>query len=440
MDCTCCGCAVEGQYSYEGYWLPATSCLCGCHYDGTGPKWEPASAPLAASVSASFSKSAVIFEDAYENLPGQWGVRNPTRTRLNIVANGGPNGGTLSVASSNLVKLTRISGPDLPAASVAVPADTQVSYAIVYEGAAASATADDIVVTATIADCDTSDISTNECVMTSIRLELAAVWEAPENPCTNRHVYGVGEKVKCKHLPQSSSVLWDIVGLEYNNSLLAGDDCDCILEFSYIAAEVPNLRASCDGAEYSPELALIEPTDIECRHVEWDGFRGAIGVAGGFGMNLDLYVLPMTVSFQGIDMVEEPCNVVIPPTGYYASTNFNGELSHTLDAQAGWWNHVKQGNRWTIDNAFANVRYPPWSDGVMRWKIPVAWYQRFADEQYSWPRNSFETLRRRIAASESYLQIFTMTENGTVTISKFGHGISRTTNDVIRLDGVIVNH
>ena len=60
LDCTCCGCAVEGQYSYEGYWLPATSCLCGCYYDGTGPTWEPSSAPLAASVSASFSKSAVI--------------------------------------------------------------------------------------------------------------------------------------------------------------------------------------------------------------------------------------------------------------------------------------------------------------------------------------------------------------------------------------------
>ena len=39
MNCTCCGCTVEGQYSYEGYWLPATSCLCGCYYDGTGPKW-----------------------------------------------------------------------------------------------------------------------------------------------------------------------------------------------------------------------------------------------------------------------------------------------------------------------------------------------------------------------------------------------------------------
>ena len=440
MGCTCCGCTVEGQYSYEGYWLPATSCLCGCYYDGTGPKWDPSSAPLAASVSASFSKSAVIFEDAYENEPGRWVGKNSTRTRLNIVANGGPDGGTLSVTSTNIGKLSRISGPDLPLASVAVPAETQVSYSIVYEGATASTTADDIVVTATIIDCDTSDTLTNECAMTSIRLELSPVWEAPENPCTNRHVYGVGERVKCRHVPQASSLSWDIVGLEYNNSLLSGDDCDCILEFSYIAAEVPNLRASWNGVEYRPELALIEPTDIECRYAEWDGFHGAIGVAGGFGMNLDLYVLPMTVSFQGIDMVEEPCNEVVPPTGYYASTNFNGELSHTLDAQAGWWNHVKQGNRWTLDNAFANVRYPPWSDGIMHWKIPVAWYQRFAGEQYSWPRNSLEAVRRRMAGSELYLQIFTMTENGTVSVGKFEHIISRTTNDVIRLDGVIVNH
>lgn len=110
--------------------------------------WEPSSAPLAASVSATFSKSAVIFEDAYENQPGQWVGKNSTRTRLNIVANGGTNGGTLSVTSANIGKLSRISGPDLPLAFVAVPAEMQVSYAIVYEGATASAVASDIIVTA----------------------------------------------------------------------------------------------------------------------------------------------------------------------------------------------------------------------------------------------------------------------------------------------------
>ena len=443
LTCTCGGGhhSIETTALWEGYSkLFVGYASCGCWEDAPDPTPTPSDGPYAASVSANFSKDAVIFEDAYENMPGEWVSRRSTATMLTISANGGTNGAVLSVSATNLGKLQKNSGPTFPAHSVSVPARQSITYAMNYVGQSASDTADDIEVVATLTDNVTGESITNDCQATSVRLELAAVYEAPENSCTNRHIYGVGEKVKCKHIPQASSLSWDIVGLEYNNNLLVGDDCDCILEFSYIAAEVPNLRASCDGAEYSPELALIEPTDIECRHVEWDGFRGAIGVAGGFGMNLDLYVLPMTVSFQGIDMVEEPCNVVIPPTGYYASTNFNGELSHTLDAQAGWWNHVKQGNRWTLDNAFANVRYPPWSDGVLHWKIPVAWYQRFADEQYSWPRNSLEALRRRMAASESYLQTFTMTEGGTITISKFGHGISRTTNDVIRLDGVIVNH
>ena len=443
LTCTCGGGyhSFETTALWEGYSkLFVGYASCGCWEDAPDPTPTPSDGPYAASVSANFSKDAVLFEDAYENMPGEWVSRRSTAPMLTISANGGTNGAVLSVSATNLGKLQKNSGPAFPSQSVSVPARQSITYAMNYVGLSASDTADDIEVVATLTDNVTGESITNDCHATSVRLELAAVWEAPENPCTNRHVYGVGERVKCRHFPQTSNLSWDVVGLEYNNSLLEGDDCDCVVEFSYIAAEVPNLRASLNGAEYRPELTLIEPTNIECRCVEWDGFHGAIGVAGGFGMNLDLYVLPMTVSFQGIDMIEEPCNEVIPPTGYYASTNFNGELSHTLDAQAGWWNHVKQGNRWTIDNAFANIRYPPWSDGVMQWKIPVAWYQRFAGEQYSWPRNSLETVRRRMTASESYLQIFTMTEDGTVTVSKFGHIISRTTNDVIRLDGVIVNH
>ena len=47
-------------------------------------------------------------------------------------------GAVLSVTSTNLGKLSHISGPNLPLASVALPANTSVSYAIVYEGSEAS--------------------------------------------------------------------------------------------------------------------------------------------------------------------------------------------------------------------------------------------------------------------------------------------------------------
>jgi hypothetical protein len=145
---------------------------------------------------------------------------------LTISANGGTNGAVLSVSATNLGKLQKNSGPAFPSQSVSVPARQSITYAMNYVGLSASDTADDIEVVATLTDNVTGESITNDCQATAVRLELAAVWEAPENPCTNRHVYGVGERVKCRHFPQTSNLSWDVVGLEYNNSLLEGDDCD----------------------------------------------------------------------------------------------------------------------------------------------------------------------------------------------------------------------
>ena len=438
MTCTCCGTSAYGSYVYEGYSLPVSGGLCGCHYDGTGPRWETAPAPLAASVTASFSKPAVIFEDPYENLPGQWVPRRSTRTRLNIVANGGPNGGTLTVTTADLAKLTAVSGPVLPLLPVTVPPETQVTYSIVYEGAASSGAEGDVVVTAALQDADTTDTLTSADAQTSIRLELSPIWEAPENPCTNRHVYGVGEKIACRHEPLSVDGTWRIEGLEGFNSLGLAEGCDAVLTLSFIGSEVPDLRFCASGAEYAPLLQMIVPEGVVCRAARWDGRSCARGLSGGFGMVLRLYVLPMNVSFQGIDMREDPCTEVIPPSGYYAGTNYNGALSHTLDAGAGWWHHVHSGNYWTEDNPYAAARYPPFAQGVMNWKIPISWNQRF-DDELSWPRSVSSISQCRIGSSAWYRQTFSMSDNGTVSVAKFGHVADRTTNDVVRIDGSVVH-
>ena len=114
-----------------------------------------------------------------------------TRTRLNIVASGGLYGATLSVSATNLARLCHLSGPALPLTLVSVPSGTSVGYSIVYDGLEASESQDDIALTATVTENMTGMVSSNECSATSVRIELAAVWEAPEYPCTNRHVYGV---------------------------------------------------------------------------------------------------------------------------------------------------------------------------------------------------------------------------------------------------------
>ena len=456
-SCTCCGCDIEGQYSYEGYWLPATSCLCGCYYNGEGPTWtddneDPDnSGPFAPSVSATFSKSAVIFEDAYENEPGQWGVRRPTRTRLNIVAHGGPNGAALSVANTNLGKLSHISGPGLPLAAVAIPANTSVSYAIVYEGNAASDAADDISVTATLTENVTGSIYTDSCAATSVRLELVAVYEAPANPCTNRHVYGVGEKVRFLHYPESLLVSLNAdtgdIGYDFPYYDQFGgniDDADkhrvyvCPIAASY----TPNPTISYAGSSYTPILRLVEPRVVITPEATWMGCH-AFGDVGQSTLVTTNYIGPMTVSFRGIMIAEMPCYETNAPSGYFATTNFAGFMTHSADAGAGIARRVQGRNRWTVDEAGGGL-YQNWSCGQLKWNVPIGWIRLNSDyeqtrlftslEYETWANGNSRPLLIG-GRSDLYTQTFRIGEDGTARIDKFGHWLSRSRHCRIILDG-----
>ena len=451
ITCTCCGTYADGWYSYEGYLLSAVGCLCGCWSDGTGPEWTDAPGPLQPSVSATFSKNAVIFEDAYENLPGQWVGRRSTRTRLNIVANGGPDGAVLSIESTNLVKLVSISGPNLPLSPVNVPAETQVSYSIVYEGLEASDDADDIVVRALIQDNDAENAFTNECSMTSVRLELQAVYEAPENPCTNRHVYGVGEKVRFRHYPDTLCVA------------LSADKGDCGDVFTYYdqfdasineedkhriyvcpiaACYVPNPTIAYAEATYSPVISLVEPNEVITPVATWMGCH-ALGEAGQSTLVTTNYIGPMTASFQGIMVAEIPCNETNAPSGYFATTNFTGFLTHCDDAGAGYARRVQGGNRWTIDEAGGGL-YRSWEPGHLQWNMPIGWIRLTSDIDWKKDYTLGEYASNNVSSScflliggrsNLYTQTFRIEEDGTARIDKYGHWLSRSRYCHIILDG-----
>ena len=114
LTCTCGGGyhSFETTALWEGYSkLFVGYASCGCWEDAPDPTPTPSDGPYAASVSANFSKDAVIFEDAYENMPGEWVLRRSTATMLTISANGGTNGAVLSVSATNLGKLQKNSGP-----------------------------------------------------------------------------------------------------------------------------------------------------------------------------------------------------------------------------------------------------------------------------------------------------------------------------------------
>ena len=73
-------------------------------------RWPVSIEAVSMRSGASFSKSAVIFEDRYENTPGVWVERQSTQTELHCVAHGGPNGGHVRLEIVGEEKLQRVSG------------------------------------------------------------------------------------------------------------------------------------------------------------------------------------------------------------------------------------------------------------------------------------------------------------------------------------------
>lgn len=65
----------------------------------------------------------------------------------------------------------------------------------------------------------------------------------------------------------------------------------------------------------------------------------------------------------------------------------------------------------------------------MTWDIPIGWTYANPDEGDPQEKNF----------PVQYLSTWTMEADGTISKSKHGHTVSRTTNDIIRLDGVIIN-
>jgi hypothetical protein len=450
QSCTCCGSSAEGTYAYEGYFLFASTCPCGCYYDGTGPVWTetPVTPPytnsVSASVSATFSAPAVIFEDAYENKPGDWVPRRSTRTRLNIVASGGLNGATLTVSATNLVKLSHLSGPGLPLAPVSVPAETRVSYSIVYDGLEASDTQDDIAVTATVTENATGLISSNTCSATSIRLELAAVWEAPENPCTNRHMYGVGEKVRIRVFPEGGATV-DLTRINefeaYYDKLMDGDGVYVCPVYS----ATPQLKATYRDVEYSPQMTIVEPGPVICKGVAWDTDCLAPGTVGGTLLATTNYIAPMDVAFKGVLMTEIPCFHTNTPTGYFSTTNFKGRLTHEfVDFYRGAMAvEISTGNYWTVDRAGHPGAYENWSEGRLVWDIPIGWFRkRFDDdnrkviteEEHEDVTNKNSRALWVGGKPNTYQQTFSISKDGDAAVEKHGHTMKRSRNCHVTID------
>ena len=422
--CACSGCSASGRYAYEGYSLPVTGGACGCGgaVDPPPPENPDDDGPYAPSISVSFSRDTVIFENRYETSPGNWSEGSSTETILSCVVHGGPNGGQ---ATFSFIGRERLKGEALPE-RVDVPAKTKAEFKIRYSGIAESASQDDVAVRGTffenaLPNGDAGQTLTSEGHLTSLRVEVLSPESVRAYECSHRRTFGVRERIDSRHFPDV-----DDFRLSLNSDDAVIDVANAYVYCPWTGGSYEMTFRSGD-AEYAIPIAVVEP-QVVCREAVWNGVRGTPGCSGQLGMNLFLYVEPSTVSFSGLYLVEIPDDSTCPHSGYFDHPDVarRGELSHNANAGAGEWVQV-HGDEWTMDRVGRSTSYPePWSSGRKEWRIPVGW------------GDYLKTLKGRILPSPT-TQVFTVEEDGTATVSKYGHTIERRTDNKVFLDGVPQN-
>jgi len=467
-ECTCGGnCLVSGWFGFEGIFLPVAGGECRCGFtDTVRPAVPQDEGPC---VSVSFSDSAVIYEDSYSESPGVWKPKRSTRTWLTVHANGGPNGGTLSFASQNLEKLAPVAcGPVVLPLSINLASNETFSAQYLLEGELPSAATNDISVTGSLLPTGANEAIQSASALTSVKVELGAMYDAPENPCASRHTYGVGELVCITTTPSSGAIGLSVVRGNTSETNLVYDSFGTALTTNgsgpstyrcpIVGTFRPNLTVALGDASYKPIMNLVEPQSVICREAEiYDEADIPFvclpsGSVGGVLMKTINYIGPMDVSFEGVMVAEIPCDDVIPPSGYFATTNYTGAASHTTVAGAGKVYRIKAGNYWASDRAGRRTAYINWSEGRMEWKIPIGWLRMTETEQYALNpplRNitgpDYEQCDNAQSRplliggkTDTYKQIFTISLFGTASIEKFGHTLSRSIFCVITLDGNII--
>lgn len=430
------GCVAHGSYLLERTSFSVEGGECRCGFDDPPPDSPPSSHEPddPPSLTITFSKPAVIFEEAYEDEPGVTMPRRSTRVRLTIDAYAGAQGGALWISAVNMNKLVAVDGDISLPYSQQLAAGESYHASGVYEGFVASDSAEDVTVSGFFTETGTSgQVSSSEKV-TAVRVELTPCATAPENPSAHRHLLGIGEIVNCLQYPSSPSVTWQSdSGWTVSNSL------GVTFFTAPLLAGENGIHATCEGQVYSPRVRVIEPEGIVAENAEAVRYDVPKGEAGGIGMKLDLYVIPRTVSFSNIAMQETPC-LTGTHSGYFDNPAFADEWCHWTNHGAGEWHNIRGDNfffkdyprvqgawpRMMDDGTITTNKTYGWQDGTMVWDIPIGWGAKGTEDNSG-----------QVGVIEGYKQEFVIFSDGFTGVRKFSNQVTRRTNDVVHLNGVL---
>lgn len=410
---------------------------CGCSHESASDRPtprdddKPDTEPQGPFASATFSESAIIFEDEYENAPGETVARRSTEAEVEFSVYGGTKGGAFSLELRDGGRLERTGGSYLPREGKLKPGES-FRIKVKYRARAASGSEGDIKAVATFTEEESDEKIKSEATLTAVKVEIQPVYVASGNESEWRHKYGVCELIGCSSVPKAAIVSWHVKGggqMQIDSTYL------CPLE-----AESNPLEAVCSGVNYTPSIQVVEPSGVQALNPGVVTYGLPLLSAGGIGLQLDVQILPLDVSFRGISVEEVPSTMGIQ-TGYFAHPYFDGDRSHSRENGAGVWLGVQDDNiidthdiaaytqaypRMTADGHLSDSLSVGWVEGENVWSIPFGWNALgTTGEAEPW---------KCFAAAET--QIFTIDSFGTSGVRKLRHEAVREVLGSVYLDGV----
>ena len=431
-NCACSGsCMASGTYDLECASFPVSGGECRCWFVEPDPP-APPPPPEQPSFSVSFSDAAVIFEDTYQDKPGVWKPKRSTRVWVTVSATGGTYGGSFTLTTENLGKLTPVAcGPMVFPSSMAIGPYGMYCASFLCEGATESDSGGDVTLDGTFTENGTGKTFHSNDSMTVVRVEFKPIVHPPKGGTLGRHKYGVCEQVEHQQFPAAPAVTWNPVG--GGSNAVGANDQPCY-NFPLYACENP-LRVELGDVSYVPRLSCIEPTGIVTGKVDLCTYGLPPGKAGGIGLLQEMYVTPFTVSFSRISVEEVPCEQG-SVEGYFRYATPTNLWSHTRAAGAGKWRNVDIHNRvggennvrdeaalaeeqlpMTSDGTLTNDYSCGWIDGLTVWQVPSGWnvYDTKGEAE---PFKTFGTVTQ-----EFYIDRW-----GQTTVQKFGNRATRLLN------------
>ena len=266
-----------------------------------------------------------------------------------------------------------------------------------------------------------------------LRLDHKTAVTAAEDDNPRRTKLGVAEDVSLFIEPKSEKGTWSYEAPDLASITMEAQKIEIVAP--YHAKGWPVKFEHKSGQSGTITFNVVNPSGYHAIPEAPPWYFG-IGISGA-SLSFKTYLPPFDVSFTKVEIIEV-CAISTDAVDYFADTD------RFPDAESRWWTHgpAQGAGSWKdvvaenfIDYDLLRMSCPsPWHKSSS-WYDPFGLFTGYSGGSLTWPIPAKWRVAGTVPDNPLHWsdQHFNLSGNGTLSITKFGYTVTRTTNDVITL-------